>query len=458
MKRPIAIVSTAFALLVAMASPVTAGQPGPTSDDVSAARTFRAAAGLAHDDSTVQKSLTDPASFPEARFGSPLTRAEAAVVERQMSFSSDYSNVVEIASRMPGYGGGFLDHDTASVLTILTAGDPSQARAAIEPLIPTGGSLIVKTTNRDLRQTDDLVAAIVGRFDDLRAAGFSPHAAHFDFVGSRVIVEVDSAAQETTRALQKWFGTEAVAEVAPRSTLFAGCYIGDCGSKGGLYIEGRKTPTSGFIHGCTSGFVARPSASSSTRLMLTAGHCIWDNGGPTATTSAWTNADITLMWGRNYQSAFHNNSSSDSGTFLLAPASPSIFNQYFVSGTDLRSVSGYVHDSNMLLGQWYCRSGRTSGYDCGKLIVWHQWQDGFACPEGSNCRLNNTMVMEMASSHGDSGAGFIATNRDEVTSAYGVLSGGNPDGADPSTTTFFTTVDAAMSALPIRLCLNASCS
>jgi hypothetical protein len=221
-------------------------------------------------------------------------------------------------------------------------------------------------------------------------------------------------------------------------SLLACNNITDCGTKGGLAAK------SG-IHICSTGFLAQaPGNVFQPVRMVTAGHCIKDAGGVNGGV-VWKSEAGTVTWGKGTHQLF--GAANDVGAFSLAAATPAVKNEYYASGTaDIRRVRGVRTEAAQTVGMTLCRSGRTSGFDCGILRARSTSVDlgtGFVF-----CCL---WKVEMFSDHGDSGAGFIdlAPNMNAV----GTLVGGTREGIIPWTDyTWYNSMADMETYMGLRTC------
>ncbi len=405
---------------------------------------FRESVGLPSDRATVVRRYAS-ADGDSTVYGVPLTRQEQSVVDTRVRYSYQFMQLLAEMGSDPTYGGSYLDKATGRVLTALTSGDPIAFQTAYAKLVPTGGELTVVGTKWSLAAIDARIADIGSRLADVGG-----HSVHFDPVTQLFGVGIAEGTEATILAdrsdsARLMLGSDVVLEPLPKAELLA-CTIADCGTRGGLEIRGRNSPTSAVWALCTSGFVARDKGNNAMR-MLTAGHCIEDAGGAADADSQWRNEAQTITWGRNIAERFFDGTTSDSGVFALGSNVPTTKNSYFISATNQKPIVHASTDAEQTLGMLVCRSGRASDYDCGTIAIWHQWQEpkpGFI--------LKDTIVVNVTSAHGDSGAGFIGTY-DEFGNRFaaGILSGG--DGG----WTWYTGVQAAQAQMNIKVCTSAAC-
>jgi streptogrisin C len=224
------------------------------------------------------------------------------------------------------------------------------------------------------------------------------------------------------------------APVAGRSVLAskiedAGCHTrAECGSRirGGLRIT-----YTGWA--CTTGFVAR-DATSNTRFVLTAGHCVAGSG----LTAQWSHHGNVI--GRAALQGLREGSSADVGAIAIDPTVVS--NEIIGSGPlDRRTIAGVAPDSSQAVGSSVCRSGATSGWGCGRIIA----TDVDADINGT--RIRHGWWIDIPSAPGDSGAPVV----DARGRAAGIVIG------TTATRSLYSTVDGIDAELGLRPCLDPSC-
>lgn len=330
-----------------------AAQDSTGSDqELAAAMAFRQGLGLRSDIITVRGSLTS-AAYPDRSYGAPLRSEEAAIVRVREEYSWRFVPVLDQAVATSDVVGSFLDAADGRTLTILTSSDPQSLQIRLADLVPAGGSLLVKHSLLTSQQVNELVASVAADFESYPA--FS---AHFDPQTERIVLGVDEELGETSlqsaaeRARAR-FGdlVTVVRSTKPRPLA---CTLEGCGAKGGLKIIGFPFAGSSDDEECTSAFVARSNGGA--MRMLTAGHCIRDNGGHgyQAHFSYWRNDSNTTVWGANVSYVLWGGGNTDSGTFALSPSIPTVKNQYYVSANKQPSILAARTDGQMSVGMLVC--------------------------------------------------------------------------------------------------------
>ena len=202
----------------------------------------------------------------------------------------------------------------------------------------------------------------------------------------------------------------------------------DCGPRlmGGLQIT-----FTGWL--CTVGFLARDLTTRDTYI-LTAGHCVAGSG----VSALWSHHGAAI--GRATAEAFHSGSNADVGEIEVAQ--PDAGDEvYGSSNTDIRSVTGWASNASQTVGSKVCRSGGTSGWRCGSIVV----ADVDAKLDGR--LIHHTWWTDFPSAVGDSGSPVL----DGDGRAAGILIATTP------TQSLYSTVDWIASELPARPCLTPGC-
>jgi hypothetical protein len=408
------------------------------------AELFRKSLGLGVDIETVSESLRLPSEYPNVEYGVPLRVEEAAHVKELVAAQAALSDVIEAAAASPGFATQYFDGPT---LHILASGDVIALVDEVARIAPAGSEVIVEGTTRNQVLLQRAQDAISGDISRLEKSGIHVFKVAIDPVVAKIEVTIRDTddLHSATETLVAEYGD--FVEVVPGKqdgSLFACNSRSDVGTRGGLAIH---NDAKGGVT-CSSGFVVKNSSTGS-RYMLTAGHCIIASGG-TSSTTPWTNYADTLTWGTNADKQFSVN--FDEGIFRLGGSSVSPYNTYFGGGpADIRTVrSTEMTWASMVVGLFVCRSGKTSGWDCGTIhrsnvnwtdsggdAHWHVWE------------------VTMASDHGDSGAGYIAFERDDTyAKPAGILFGGD-DGIFRTYTYYHAAFDDW--ALNVQVCVTSAC-
>lgn len=263
--------------------------------------------------------------------------------------------------------------------------------------------------------------------DTLRASGVGIEAAAFERESQTLhvvpVTDADREAIEATGAV--------VAETLPSETELGSHIVPHDEFKGG-YGYGEPGPDGQFASYCTAGFTGYAADGSS--VVLTAGHCFpqatadtrWayvDIDEPwTADTPGWPapGADLGVGIAGRWQFGHHH----DAGLFRLDESAWSALPvvSTWGDGTGDPSDGEIVVTDHVapIVGQPVCRSGVTSGHQCGEILAVDQDVD---YGEHYGNAVVTGFLSSACSAPGDSGGPFLSG-----TAAVGVLSGaGGPE-------------------------------
>lgn len=125
---------------------------------------------------------------------------------------------------------------------------------------------------------------------------------------------------------------------------------------------------------------------------------------------------------------------------------PSVKNEYFETPTQIYRYTGVRSEANQVVGMITCRSGRTSGTDCGYIRAANT-----AVNLGAGFTFNSMWKVQTNSAPGDSGAGFLDQSSNH--NAMGILSGSTREGVVPWTDyTWYTSVPRVQTLLNVKTC------
>jgi hypothetical protein len=201
----------------------------------------------------------------------------------------------------------------------------------------------------------------------------------------------------------------------------------DCGSRirGGIQVT-----FTGWA--CTAGFVAR-DAPTDQRYVLTAGHCVAGSG----LTAQWSHHGRTI--GRAALQGLHEGSSADVGAIEIDLSETS--DQMIGSDvSDIREITATAPNASQTVGSVVCRSGATSGWDCGSIVSADVESDI------NGIRIRHGWWIDIPSAPGDSGAPVV----DAQGRAAGIVIG------TTATRSLYSTVDGIAAELGLRPCLDPS--
>ncbi len=415
--------------------------------DVGQAIVFRETAGFRSDEDFVRGTFADHSTFPDLQYGVPLSEAEAAEIGRRIAIQLAVDPVIEYASHLDGYAGVYMDQQRGGMPVFMVAGQDRQAWVAdLAERMPPGVDYDLVEVGHARAELEQLKHTIWGERGELARAGIDIQSAGLDIRNNQVLVGVNGLTEVADTELQSRYGPVGTVEEEIDAHLDACLSRIDCWPmKGGIKIY-EQVNTSSI---CTSGFVVRRQGTSTYR-MLTAGHCLaLATGG---LNSMWRHSGTDIGTGRT--ETYGNLSNADAGLIAMsAPSGPD--NLLFgVSENDIRTVGGYVTTSSQNVGDYLCRSGRTTGFWCGNLTL----EDRVKDVDGT--AIEHQWVDNFDASPGDSGAPYFTTSGG-VTLAWGIHSdstSANPPGGSA----WYSPMGWVFSKLssygePITLCTDSTC-
>jgi hypothetical protein len=225
-----------------------------------------------------------------------------------------------------------------------------------------------------------------------------------------------------------------VCGAAPRSSSVGTVEPPTCRSRtdcGPLVTGGLQITFTGWS--CTTGFVARDTDTRKV-IVLTAGHCVAGSG----LLALWSHHGVAI--GRATAEAFHPGSDADVGEIEVAQSDAGD-EIYGSSNTDIRVVTGIASNASQTVGSKVCRSGGTSGWRCGSIVV----ADVDAKLDGR--LIHHTWWTDFPSAVGDSGSPVL----DRDGRAAGILIATTP------TQSLYSTVDWIATELHTRPCVTPNC-
>lgn len=351
---------------------------------------FRESYGFRFDPVLVQQSLTDTATFPDLRFGVPLTTAEGAEMQRRIQVQLAATPAAEWAALQPSFGGWYIDQLDGGTPVILVAGDPSTFGPAFAQHLTAAISYrVVQVTNsqQSLQVLEDRIWADRA---NLAEAGIDVEGVSLDIRANAVRIEVATLTDSSAATLVGRYGAvEAVENVAAEPDTCSSRT--NCPpSKGGLQI----TDVQHTAYQCTLGFNAKRYSDNSP-LILTAGHCLLEG---VQLGDSWSHAGTTLGHGLYSIWGSSNGDTYDAG-LITQGAIPGDDNLVFWSSTsDIPHVVAIASLSGMPVGTTACRSAFKSGYYCGQVTAIEATKD----VDGR--QISHMWVMNQDAIPGDSGA------------------------------------------------------
>lgn len=404
----------------------------------------RAALGFSTDASAIAGLTVDDID----EFGAALTAQEDAFlrarVNLQLGLAAARSSAAAAEDEVAGVS---LDADGTVVVTTTSATGPSTS--AVVAALPTGIPTKIIVVPLSLAGLENLQTRLEADAQRLRGQGVAVIATALDPRNDQVVVTVNSPID--TSALTGAYGPNVRVQVGTvEAASCSGCKT-FTPIRGGLEILSYHGYDSGWEQ-CTSGFNARPSGTSGTRYLLSAGHCFTStttttfvhNGNSIGTASADSLNVISCCIFSDSLRITRN--SYGAGTpwnslYLEFPPHPP---------STAYLITSQVNHGSMGIGDTVCTMGVTSQGRCGTITALNgtmNMQPGGRW--GSTIYSVHGMVTtNFPSARGDSGGPVYSANR-----AYGLVS------AIDGSSTWFSAIDLVISDLGgLRLCFDSGCS
>jgi hypothetical protein len=200
---------------------------------------------------------------------------------------------------------------------------------------------------------------------------------------------------------------------------------------------------------CTWGFNARPTTSSSTKYIITAGHC------SRLSRNLTHNGSVVNVAPGVDQNTFDRTGTQASES-LSAPlkADTGARNLIYISEqSPAYAITSTRSGFDQRVGDSVCMSGAMSapGYRCGVIELEGIFATLIRRADGKAQNFSALTRSSINVTAGDSGAPMISGT---LPQAWGILNATNPDGSK----SYYSPIDYVLSDLFLRLCLNASCS
>jgi hypothetical protein len=421
----------------------------------------RAATAAASDDLPGRTALGLPidgidSSSPSfsPHWGTSLTSAEEKLLDAraglQVALGSARDAVDKHADQALGV---FFDQAHGGGLTIaLTADSGPGVLADISAALPYGTAYTITTAPRSLAVLRSLQANVLVQSSSLEADGVTISAVGLDAIHDVVMVLISSGSVSLATSAFAQFGNGVVFEegsITPTACTTAKNCIP---IRGGLEMLNPLHP--GYEQ-CSTGYNARPSGSSSTRYVLSAGHCWRDetdssfiHNGNTFATAKFSPFQRTT--GTHYSdSLLVTRNSYGTGTPM---------NSVFIpNDTTTYTITGQTNLSGQNVGDYVCNVGvNATQARCGYITVDNdvvQTQPGGRWGS-TTWTLFGQERASFTTTSGDSGGPVYILHR-----AYGIA-WGVPD----STHTEYSPIDQIQNdmsnfgSVGFRLCFDSSCS
>jgi hypothetical protein len=357
---------------------------------------FRTTFGLQANAAFVQASLDSPKDFPNHMYGVPLSLAEAADMDHRTDVQFAVDPAIIYAVTLPESGGAYMDQLHGGEPVFLTTGDVEAFRSKVDPLVPDEIAFRVEKVAFSRAELNSIRDKVAASFKSLQEAGLDVHSVGIKVSTNSVLVGVRGLDEAATERLVQQFGPAISTREDPTRHLDACTSRVVCPPlKGGIKIY----ETNHTTNICTAGFIVKLEGTTTLRV-LTAGHCIelsvgqigagWSHNGTQFGTAK------TETWGQG--------SDADAGLMSVSGLTGDRNLVYASSSSDIRHITGYLVNSAQNEGDGVCRSGRTTLYLCGEIVV----EDATFDVDGKD--IDHQWEVNFDASPGDSGASMIWAN------------------------------------------------
>lgn len=374
-----------------------AADPDPaSSEELQDAFRFRTTFGLAADPVTLADAAAGDGRYVDREFGVPLSTAEAAEIRRRVGVQEALTPASAYVATVVESAGVYIDQLDLGLPVFLFVGNGEVHRPAIEKLLPPGTEFRIASAEYTYAELLDIQARVEAAREGVVNDGIDMVLTGLDVRANRVIVGVEGLTPAAVDALSARFGPGISTRMQAPTQADACSYLNCWPLKGGIEIY----RTSG-VSQCTSGFIVK-RASTSTYGVITAGHCIEVNGGYDKDWFHGTTSVYTI--GRSQRETWQAGADADVGIIHANAGSvPSQKNRIYTPGdaTTYRDILAVTTSVNQNVGMVVCRSGRTSGWDCGTIVAKNVTKPSCV---GTDCRLIDYVVeVDFDSMGGDSG-------------------------------------------------------
>lgn len=370
----------------------------------------------------------------------PLSPDEQAQFNARLELREQLNEAIElVASRPSRFGGQWIDYSTGGLeyrvvtASSTTAADIDALAAALPPgaqarLLP--GAVSWRELTAASEEAIDTIESIAWAHPDAKLGAV--------LIGTRAKMGVTDL-----RSL----GVPVVVVDSDLET--AGCVSRlQCESpwRGGTEI---LSSSSNGTFQCTWGFIGRPTTTSSTRYLISAGHCAVlgasvKHYNTTVTTTAGVDRN-TFYFGPG-------NVRSDSFRAPILATTGALNTIFRSSAYPSWSITSYRTHSTTVVGDYVCFSGLTSGYRCGSILQMGIYGDLVHLHTGAIRRVTDMIKTSMLAAPGDSGAPVFGSG------ATGNRAWGIVVARDLDSMMFFSPMSLVMTDMSMRLCLSTSCS
>ena len=415
--------------LLAFTNPVVAATARQVSDEQLAnAIRMRQELGFAADTSLVLNMLQ---FGPWSERGEPLTPAEQADLVARSDLRDRLEPALRVLRESPqSYGGHYFDQSGGRlVLNVRTLGNSSPTVEAFAKLLPSDAVVNYLPSDQSLSDMTNLRDKIFFSLPLDPATS-----AYFDPISGSVHLSVSQTDMPRAMKLVQDYGDRVLLSEGSPS-------IGDaCASRTSCEVPWRGGI---YLSGCTWGFTARPTVTSSTRWVLSAGHC-----SHLGDSRIHDGAIVTTSVGVDRNSYDLANPVSES---MRAPlkTDAGARNLVYISSANMSyAITSKESTGTQDVGDGVAMSGIGSSYVSGTIAAVNLQRT--VCRD-STCKVILMMKASFDSKPGDSGAPIISRT---LPRAYGLDYGHEAS----DTRALFSPIDRVLSDMAARLCLDAACS
>jgi hypothetical protein len=257
-----------------LSTPSSAGSP--TGDEVTleAAVKFRESMALRADEEFVRRTLSDPEAFPNARYGVPLSEAEAEELLERARLLASTEDAQEWAYKQPNFAGVYVDQARGGVSVFLFTDSINQVREQLVSMIPSG-QVIVEKAQFSLDELYRLKRQVLADVESLGKQGIEVNSVGLSLADNRVLIGVGSDLEEARATIRGEYPEGITIHSQGVLRPDVDCNGGDVKNcppvKGGIRIF--RTIDLNPTHNCTSGYLSRIQGEARV-VMVTAGHCM----------------------------------------------------------------------------------------------------------------------------------------------------------------------------------------
>jgi hypothetical protein len=359
-------------------------------------------------------------------YGVALTQPETAEMARRDAIAVAVGPMVAELRQTDGFAGLFIDQAAGGVVDFAFVGEVPLPSDWTGRYLPPGTEVRFRTADYSYAELRELQDLITKDWLQLKSDGIPLVSVGVDPRMNRVLVGVDGSPEDAAPVFSEAYGPRVTVRQEQPEDPTACNTREDCPPmKGGITIDGNTKL-------CTSGFNGRPVAASSARYIITAGHCIKDDG----LGSTWSHNGVDL--GISIFHDYHQGSSADVGVIAHNTTGPH-YHYYAVNNLSIRKVTAGRPNDQQPVGATICRAGVASNpeWKCGEVLL----DDRDV--EIGGVLFHHMWKQDFSNVVGDSGGPI--TNGS--TSAMGVV----------ASITFYSTIDGIADQSGVRPCYSITC-